>query len=243
MLIGGMLMSVPAKAFIIVSPESITQIHIDTPTLLKGYTVVTENQKFFIGVRPEVLAVESGVVLKQYDSTQFEFPEGLTAVSQVYEFDIQNKESFRNEKPLLMKMYLDEPTSKYKNLYFYNGVIDKWVVLPTDIVDDDVIKSVIHLPYAKMVVLEGAEAMTEGAASWYSYKRCNCAASPDYPKGSVLRVTNLENNKFVDVTVNDYGPDRTIHPERVIDLDKVAFLQLGELWQGILPKVKVERLR
>jgi rare lipoprotein A (peptidoglycan hydrolase) len=139
----------------------------------------------------------------------------------------------------LLKFIVDQPTDNYKRIYFYNGVIDQWVELPSYADGPEMVKSIIHLPYAKMVIL-AEETMQTGAASWYKYKGCNCAASPDYPKGSILKVTNLHDERSVIVTVNDYGPDRTIHPDRVIDLDAVAFKQIGELWQGLIPEVKVD---
>jgi hypothetical protein len=77
--------------------------------------------------------------------------------------------------------------------------------------------------------------MTSGFASWYAYKRCNCAASPDVPKGTKLKVSRQDDpSRFVIVTVNDYGPDRAKHPERVIDLDKVAFAKIGNPRGGVL---------
>ncbi|MCX6740406.1 MAG: septal ring lytic transglycosylase RlpA family protein [Candidatus Parcubacteria bacterium] len=81
--------------------------------------------------------------------------------------------------------------------------------------------------------------MSEGVASWYKYKSCNCAASPDYPKGTKLKVTNVDNGKSIIVKVNDWGPDRSVHPNRVIDLDVVAFKQIAKKSAGLC-KVKVE---
>ncbi len=84
--------------------------------------------------------------------------------------------------------------------------------------------------------------MDGGRASWYGYKGCNCAASPDFPKGSYVKVTSLKDpKKSVVVRINDYGPDRKIFPERVIDLDKVAFKKLAGLGSGVID-VKVEPL-
>lgn len=87
--------------------------------------------------------------------------------------------------------------------------------------------------------IDGKLRMTEGKASWYKYKNGLFVASPDYPSGSVLKVTNLSNGKTVEVTVNDFGPDRKIHPDRVIDLDYVAFSELASPEVGII-EVKVE---
>ncbi len=101
----------------------------------------------------------------------------------------------------------------------------------------------IHLPYSRLAIFEDSNIMEVGSASWYRYRGCDCAASPDYPKDSLLRVTNLENEKSVFVKVNDYGPDRSVHPERVIDLDSVAFRKLANLWEGIIQRVKVEEIK
>jgi rare lipoprotein A len=56
------------------------------------------------------------------------------------------------------------------------------------------------------------------------------------PLGSVLRVTNLKNNKTVIVTVNDRGP---VPENRVIDLSRAAAQALDFSDQGLAP-VKVE---
>jgi len=213
-------------------------LHIDTPTLVKGYTVASDDSNFLVGIRPEVLAEETRVIIKHFDANTYSFPAELVPVSDVYEFDIFNKEAFQNKLPLMLKFNFSEAPTLFRQVYFYNGVIDEWVLLPTAYQDAMSVKGIIHLPYAKMVVLEDQK-MSQGAASWYAYKHCNCAASPDYPKGTKLLVTNLYNNKSVEVVVNDYGPDRAIHPDRVIDLDKVAFSAIGEIWQGILSNVTV----
>lgn len=84
--------------------------------------------------------------------------------------------------------------------------------------------------------------MRTGTASWYRYKGCLCAASPDVPKGTKLKVSRQDDpTKSVVVTINDYGPDRAIHPERVIDLDRVAFAAIGNPRGGVL-NVTVEPL-
>lgn len=80
-----------------------------------------------------------------------------------------------------------------------------------------------------------------GKATWYAYKKCDCAASRDYPKGTKLKVTNLSSGKYfgksVIVKVNDYGPME--YTGNLIDLDKVAFKKIGLLSSGVMP-VSVE---
>ncbi len=62
------------------------------------------------------------------------------------------------------------------------------------------------------------------------------AAHPDLPFGSVVKVTNLENNKFVVVRINDRGP---FVQNRIIDLSKSAAQALDFVDKG-LAKVRVE---
>lgn len=81
--------------------------------------------------------------------------------------------------------------------------------------------------------------MRSGAASWYAYKNCRCAASPDFPKGTRVRVTSQLTGKFTVVRINDWGPERDKFPDRAIDLDAVAFKELAPLGAGIV-RVTVE---
>ena len=73
-----------------------------------------------------------------------------------------------------------------------------------------------------------------GIASWYHHQNGLFAASTKFKKGSVVRVINTANNKFVDVVINDYGPSIRKHPDRIIDLDKVAFMKIAHLKTGII---------
>lgn len=67
------------------------------------------------------------------------------------------------------------------------------------------------------------------------------AASWDYPFGTVLQVTNLQNNKKVMVIVTDRGPSRRLYRQgRVIDLSKGAFKKISRLENGVIP-VKIEK--
>jgi hypothetical protein len=81
--------------------------------------------------------------------------------------------------------------------------------------------------------------MRSGSASWYAYKNCRCAASPDFPKGTRVRVTSQLTGKTTVVRINDWGPERDKFPERVIDLDAVAFKEFAPLGAGVI-RVAVE---
>jgi D-alanyl-D-alanine carboxypeptidase len=80
-----------------------------------------------------------------------------------------------------------------------------------------------------------------GKASWYDFKTGLFAASTIYPNGQKDRLHHIATKKFVDVIINDYGPDPQQHPDRVIDLQKEAFLQLATLGTGVI-SVRLEPL-
>ncbi len=77
-----------------------------------------------------------------------------------------------------------------------------------------------------------------GAASWYAFTGTLAAANPWLPKGSYVKVTNLENGKSVIVVINDRGP---FVPGRIIDLDKVAFAKIASPGAGVI-SVKMEEI-
>lgn len=62
------------------------------------------------------------------------------------------------------------------------------------------------------------------------------AAHPSLPFGSIVKVTNLENNKFVVIRINDRGP---FIAGRIIDLSQSAAKDLGFIEKGVA-KVKIE---
>jgi rare lipoprotein A len=64
------------------------------------------------------------------------------------------------------------------------------------------------------------------------------AAHRELPLGSRVRVTNLENEKSVEVEINDRGPFK---PGRIIDLSHQAARILGMVRDGLV-KVRVELL-
>jgi rare lipoprotein A len=101
-------------------------------------------------------------------------------------------------------------------------------------------------------VSENGSFIQEGIASWYGAEfegrptasgevfRVSqlTAAHPALPFGTLLRVTNKNNNRSVVVRVNDRGPFVT---ERIIDLSKAAAEQIDMIRTGTAPVV-VERV-
>lgn len=225
---------------------NIYSLKIDQPTLLRGYTATVFDDNFKVGIFPEVLNEETEIIFKEFTIPEkflpIPDPKEKKLISHIFEFDIKNKDAFHNEKPVIIEIKYPADSNNLKKIYFWDKGKGEWRELPSkSILERNVIRAPLHLPYARLAIFEDQNIMEVGVASWYKYRDCNCAASPDWPKGSQLKVTNLYNDSYVLVTVNDYGPDRSIHPDRVIDLDLVAFEKIALRWLGLI-KVKVEKL-
>ncbi|MGH7804108.1 MAG: septal ring lytic transglycosylase RlpA family protein [Candidatus Binatia bacterium] len=66
------------------------------------------------------------------------------------------------------------------------------------------------------------------------------AAHPSHPSGTILRVTNLENSRAIEVRVTDRGPTRPNRREGVvIDLSRAAAKRIGLTDEG-RARVRVE---
>ncbi|MCL5267192.1 MAG: septal ring lytic transglycosylase RlpA family protein [Bacteroidetes bacterium] len=91
----------------------------------------------------------------------------------------------------------------------------------------------------------------QGVASYYSEgfngketasgeifdKNALTAAHREFPFGTLLRVTNLSNNKNVEVVVNDRGP---VDRSRIIDLSEAAARDIGMIKDGtVLVRIQV----
>ena len=168
-------------------------------------------------------------------------PWNLNKISHVYQFDFGTQilpKTFNLEIAYQEKQALHE----YKQIFFYDKNTNTWKPLVTkDYADKNYVAATISMPFSRVVVLSYPGVLVSGKASWYAYKGGLFTASPDFPKGSKLRVYNLANGKFVDVVVNDYGPERLKHPDRTVDLDKVAFKKIASTGAGII-NVRVEPL-
>lgn len=239
------LISVIFVSFLIINPVFANNgefsINLDHKTISKGYTVSSFKDKIKLSLVPGILASSTRVDVLELDE-EIDMPWQLERISPVYQFEFRNKAAYDNHKPFYIQLSYDEQTNKYKQVYFFDKSKGLWRPLPTkDFPEEKFVRSLIHLPFARIAVFSFPEVLTVGRASWYAHKGGNFAASPDFPKGSLIRVYNADNGKYVDVTINDWGPDRSVHPDRPIDLDKVAFAKIASLSAGVI-NVKLEPL-
>jgi D-alanyl-D-alanine endopeptidase (penicillin-binding protein 7) len=222
--------------------ENNFQIKLGQEIIKKGYTVGAFNDRIKLSLTPGIIASSTTVELLDLSNELFATSSDIEMISPVYQFEFKNKQAYNHRRPFYIQFDYGEIDNRYKELFFFDKNLNKWRPLPTkDYPAEHFVRSLIHLPYARIAVFAHPGTLTLGQTSWYSYKKGNFAASPDFPLGSRLRVKSLSSGKFVDVTVNDFGPDRKAHPDRVVDLEKTAFQAIAPLGAGVI-KVAVEPL-
>lgn len=115
---------------------------------------------------------------------------------------------------------------------YHNGKEVNRKILSTEVVKEPVAEVVTQGTFVK------TGKSHRGAASWYAWTGTLAAANPWLPKGSYVKVTNMDNGKSVIVVINDRGP---FVPGRIIDLDKVAFEKIASIGAGVI-NVKMEEI-
>lgn len=197
------------------------------------------------------------IVEKDNIGNFFTIPEGKSPATDLYflNFTPISDNSFSIQPQATFKYEADD---HFKEAYFYDWMILDFVKL--DSVRDELNKTLtVTLPKRKkimLVLLNESEII--GKASWYVHPKFEnqlIAASRDFVIGTKVRVHNMSNNKEVIVTIKDFGPKKCIDwtdreqilmgpcQERVIDLSKLAFLELAtSTGVGIISQVKVSPL-
>lgn len=159
-------------------------------------------------------------------------PAGLSARSSHYRFKVDDAEALDVTVPTTVKMKYTGEDSASKSVYYFDEASLEWKQAPSyNHVEDRVVTATLP-SFSTMFVLAERTAADDGIASWYNYRKCLCAASRHYAKGTRLKVTRLKTGMSVIVTVNDYGPEEWTG--RLIDLDAVAFKKIGSLGAGLV---------
>lgn len=216
-------------------------LNLDKTTVSRGYTVTAFANAVKLNLSAGILKDATGVEIVQINE-DMPTPWQLERLSDIYQFEFKNKTAYDQTKAFYIDIKFNINSNYYKQIYYYDKNYASWKPLfSKDLTGKSIVRASISLPFARLAVFANKEVPVVGKASWYSYKKGNFAASPDFPKKSKLRVYNTDNGKFVDVEINDFGPDRKKHPDRVIDLDKVAFLKIAAKSQGVA-NVRIEPL-
>lgn len=215
-------------------------IRLDAVTISKGYTVTAFDESLKLSLVPGILSEATNVSIEEV--LDMDMPWQLERISPIYQFEFLNKSAYDDSNPFYIQFQTTQQSANYKQVFFYDKNFNTWRPLPTeDFSEGSFVRSLIHLPYARIAVFAYPDILASGEASWYAHKKGMYAASTDFPRGSRLRVRNNENGKHIDVIVNDYGPDRSRFPNRVIDLEKEAYARIAPLGSGVT-SVSIEPL-
>lgn len=194
-------------------------------------------------VELEFIAPGFNEVANMATTSAVNIPWEWEALTPVYNYSFNNPASYDPSRPMTIKISYSKNSNYFKQIFIFDELSGIWQPLVThDTPEKKYVTATTTSTQGKLVILSNPDILTVGTASWYKYKNGLFAASPDFKKGSVLRVTNLDNGKSVEVTINDFGPERGKHPDRVIDLDKVAFQKIASVSMGLI-KIKVEPLK
>ncbi|MFH1413126.1 MAG: RlpA-like double-psi beta-barrel domain-containing protein [bacterium] len=224
--------------------EAVISELIDNPrvniNLSAGQTASVFDDKFQIIFKPDSLLMPTKIELEQIIQPM-DMPWNLQKLSNIYQFDFVNDQAL-GDQPFTVQISYDQESNVYKQIFYYDNIQNSWKPLPSmDYPSEKFAQATIQFPFARLAVFSHYGVLTAGKASWYAYKGGDFAASPDFPNGSIIRVVNLDNAKSVDVTINDWGPERDKFPDRAIDLDKVAFAKIASLGVGVI-NVRLEPL-
>lgn len=221
--------------------EENISVVLDDITIKRGYTFKTSDKNLILTLLPNFTEKRpDGVqaIINDLGRDLTLLPANKNFISNLYEIEIGTKNFLKN---YILDLKYSTENESAKNIYLYNPYSNKWSEVNTTQINQEkkTFRLKLNFPYIKFAALE--EKPLIGKASWYRCKGGLYAASTDYPRKTFLKVTNLENNKSVVVKVNDYGPDKNKFPDRIIDLDVVAFKKISSKKLGII-NVKVEKL-
>ncbi len=195
-----------------------------------------------INYSPLAFTAEPTLIISE-NSENYKIPWEWEPLTPAYDYAFKTKGLFDPSRPLDIKIKYPKKSNQLKQVFSFDFLSSVWRPVPTkDFPEEQYVTITTDSTSGWLIVLAKPEVMTVGTASWYKYKEGLFAASPDFVKGTALRVYNLDNNKTVDVVVNDFGPERAKHPDRVIDLDRVAFAKLAPLSAGLV-NVRIEVLK
>lgn len=124
-------------------------------TLTKGYTL--SNDQFSVGIQPETFSDPAKIYLRpvNVDNKNIDLPDDLNLISQVFLYDVQVPEQTVLNKVIWLSLEYDSDSKYQKDLYFYNGVTEKWQkLLCTQDKYNNLIKSGWWFPYSIVAVFE-----------------------------------------------------------------------------------------
>lgn len=178
-------------------------------------------------------------------------PQNQRRVSETFGVDVVRAEGegpLQLAKPLWVQLRYTRDDYAAKRLAFWDNTKKTWRLFAAsrEVLGEDTVQGQLTFPYFQFAAFTLPNAI-EGYASWYDYQRAanrtryaHSAATNLYPRGTKLKITNLENGKSVEVeVVSTWSDAGKLEKRRVVDLAHHAFDHIGNHVQGTIP-VRVE---
>lgn len=217
---------------------TLATISFSSETYTRGYTYSTQpSRDFRLAVAPNSLSGPATVKIEKLDATGLPAWNGRTLVGSAYRVTVAGVESLTH--PLTFNFAI--PATGF---VAYIGKLDQaentWEQLGSTLNSDGSRIQAADDELSFTVAAFQHKTLQSGVATYYgTYGRTTSltmvAASNTFPKGQLVRVTNIENGKMVTVRIVDTGGFKF---PRVIDLSTPAFAKIQPTWKG-LAKVRV----
>jgi rare lipoprotein A len=216
----------------------VSRLRVKEKYLTRDYHFNLPDDLFRIEITRNALRNPTTIDLRVLRAESIPLAPSFQFSGKIYEYEIGNADSYNRKKRI--ELTLPAGNIIHAKVFTWDFPTGTWIPYSASRFDPKTQTFFVRSYESKFRVAIFQD-HSEGKASWYKYKDCDCAASPDFPKGARLRVTNLYNGRSVIVTVNDFGPERNVFPDRVIDLDVTAFKQIARKGAGVI-NVKVEQV-
>lgn len=221
------------------------ELPVDAATVVKGYTFDTPDGNIRIGFMPDLVNKPFTAKVRSLHNYPgaLDLPDNLNFASDIYHIWLDSDEPLDLKKPIPVQIKFLEGNDELKNIYYYDPSTSTWNLSPsTTLYDLDSVRTLTYNQEYILAVVADPAIKEKGKASWFSSsitpRNPWGSANNDYPIGTIVRVTNLENNKYYDTEIISRGPYVDF---RIIDLTSNAFKQIANLGEGVVD-VKVEPL-
>ncbi|NMB48789.1 hypothetical protein GYA13_05170 [Candidatus Kuenenbacteria bacterium] len=235
--------NIPDPENVIVAEPTIYTLKLDQETIAKGYTFIAPENDFKVGVVAGAVIEPVTVRFKKIPDSHMTFP--LTKApgekaSAIWEFDLLADDGSVGQlsKPIYLAVGISNLKMNRKLMYYWDKVGETWRSLPSTVdLENKLIRSTIHLPYARVALFDEPDGTTyEALASWYpteltTRNKLGCASNV-YPLDTPLWVCRLDDLTRCTITrVISRGP---YVDDRVVDLTKDAFENIGNTRGGVV---------
>ncbi|MBI4092451.1 MAG: serine hydrolase [Candidatus Kerfeldbacteria bacterium] len=210
-------------------------------TLERGYTLHTDQNDVRVIIKPQTFTVPGIVRLTRNDASLFPEWKGYERISDIFTVTVEGADGMILAQPLGIEFAVSE-TGFVSRIAKFDQATQLWHELGSATAPDGTRVRAADDKLEFTIAAWRKPGVQEGIASYYgTYTRQTnltmVAASNHFPKGQLLRVTNLDNGKTVTVKVVDSGAFRL---PRVIDLSTPAFARIQPTWKGVARVVVVK---